>query len=554
MQSVQQRRQGRVTLTIYGGALKYKGGVRITLAPFHMKIERALISVFDKAGVVEFARGLSELGAEILSSGGTAKVLRKAKIKVTDISKYTGFPEIMDGRVKTLHPKIYGGLLLLRGSKKHLAEAKKAKIKMIDLVVCNLYPFEKTADRKTAKEKEVLEQIDIGGPSLLRAAAKNYESVTVLTDPADYKNVLKELREADEISPETRQKLAWKAFERVSNYDSAIERYFRKLAGGAEFLEIRYEKAFDLRYGENPHQQGWFFRSPANRDPNVTNAGQLSGKKLSFNNILDADSALELVKEFKKPTVAFIKHNNPCGVASSKTIDRAFALAHKVDPVSAFGCVIGLNRPVDKKIAEYIRHGKLFIEVIIAPRFEKAALDILLKKKNLRLLETGTLKIDKKRMDIRKVAGGILAQEKDTYQLSEKDMRVVTKKKPTKEQIRAMLFATKVVKHVRSNSVVFAGVPGKGSGDEVTTGIGAGQMSRVDSTFLAAKKAGRRAKGSVMSSDAFFPFPDAVEEAAKAGVSAIVQPGGSIRDREVFDKADKLGIAMVVTGYRFFRH
>ncbi|MBU1992568.1 MAG: bifunctional phosphoribosylaminoimidazolecarboxamide formyltransferase/IMP cyclohydrolase [Patescibacteria group bacterium] len=519
-----------------------------------MKIERALISVFDKTGVVELAKGLQKHGVEIISSGGTAKVLKKAKVKVVDVSKYTGFPEIMDGRVKTLHPAIYGGLLAVRDSKKHVNEAKKNKIKMIDLVVCNLYPFKKTAAKKTAKKKEVIEQIDIGGPSLMRAAAKNHEYVTVLADPADYKKVLEELKENEDTTPATKEYLAWKAFERVRAYDSAIESYFRKLTDAPEVFELRYDKAFDLRYGENPHQKAWFFRSPVNTDPNVTNSKQLSGKQVSFNNLLDADSALELVKEFKKPTCAVIKHNNPCGVASSKTIEKAFVLAHRVDPVSAFGCVIACNKPVNMKIVDYIKKNKLFIELIIAPKFEPKALEQLMNKKNLRLLETGPLKLDTQRIDVKKVAGGVLVQEKDMYQLSEKDMKVVTKKKPSKEQIRAMIFATKVVKHVRSNSVVFAAVPRKGSDDDTVTGIGAGQMSRVDSTWIAAKKAGRKALGSVMSSDAFFPFPDAVEEAAKAGVCAIVQPGGSIRDEEVFKKADELKLAMVITGHRFFKH
>jgi len=518
-----------------------------------MKIERALISVFDKTGVVELAKVLAKQGTEIISSGGTAKALRKAKIKVTDVSKYTGFPEIMDGRVKTLHPKVYGGLLAVRSSKKHMNEAKKNKIEMIDLVVCNLYPFEKTAAKKTAKEKEVLEQIDIGGPSMIRAAAKNHKDVAVLVDPADYKEFTAEL-EQGEVSEKTRQQLAFKAFERIAEYGDAIENYFRTLTGAPELISMRYEKTMDLRYGENPHQKAWFFKNPKNTDANVTNAKQISGRQLSFNNLLDADSALELVKEFKKPTVAVMKHNNPCGVASSGSIDKAFVLAHQVDPLSAFGCVIALNRPVTKKIADYIRKNKLFIELIIAPSFDEDALQYLTSKKNLRLLETGKLVLDKKRIDIKKVAGGMLVQEKDTYQLTEKDMKVVTKKKPTKEQIRAMLFATKVVKHVRSNSVVFAAIPRKGSDNDVLVGIGAGQMSRVDATWIAAKKAGKKAIGSVMSSDAFFPFPDAVEEAAKAGVCAIVQPGGSIRDEEVFKKANELKLAMVTTGYRFFRH
>lgn len=505
-------------------------------------ITRALISVTDKTGIVEFARRLAAKKIEILSTGGTAKILRDAKIPVIDVSKYTGFPEIMDGRVKTLHPKIHGGLLMRRGDKKHELEAKKAGIFPIDLVVVNLYDFEKTPS---------IEQIDIGGPSLLRAAAKNFEFVTVVTDPADYDFVAREIEKNGDTRFETRKSLAWKVFERTAVYDDAIANWFRKQLGKPELLDLHYEKVRSLRYGENPHQKAAFFRNPENNDPNVTNAKVLHGKELSFNNIVDANSALELVKEFKRPSVVFMKHNNPCGVASAETIEEAFDLSFQVDTKSAFGSVVAFNRPVTEKIAEYIKERKIFIEVIIAPSFEKQAFAIFKEKPNIRLLETGSLKLDTEKRDIKKVAGGILVQTANTYAVTEKDVKVVTKKKPTPLQIRAMLFANKVCKHVVSNAVVFAKSE---NGKDAVTAIGAGQMSRVDSVWIAAHKGGSRVKGSVMASDAFFPFPDAVEQAAKAGAVAIISPGGSVRDAEVIDTANKLGIVMVFTGIRLFRH
>jgi phosphoribosylaminoimidazolecarboxamide formyltransferase / IMP cyclohydrolase len=511
-------------------------------------IQRALISVTDKTGVVEFAKGLADAGVEILSTGGTAKALKDAGIKVTEVSDYTGFPEIMDGRVKTLHPKIHGGLLAVRNNPAHMEAISKLGIGPIDLVAVNLYKFEEATAREGATAEEIIENIDIGGPSMIRSAAKNCASVTVVTSPEDYAPVLEEIKAGGDTTTETRLKLARKAFSKTHRYDEAIEHYFRTALGEPELMNLYYEKVCSLRYGENPHQKAAFFRNPENHDSNITNARVLHGKQLSFNNIVDGDSALELVKSFVRPTAAVIKHNNPCGVASADNIVEALELAHGVDPMSAFGGVLALNRNCTKKMVDYINAKKWFLEIIICPQFEPDALAQLKKKPNLRLLEVGPLKIDFDRRDIKKVAGGILIQTEDTYIVTEKDLKVVTKKQPTPEQIRAMLFAVMVCKRVKSNSIVLA----KG---EVVMGIGAGQMSRVDAVHLACYKAGpERAKGSVMASDAFFPFADGIEMAAENGIAAVIQPGGSIRDDEVIKRADELGLAMVFTGVRFFRH
>ena len=510
-------------------------------------IKRALISVTDKTGVVEFAKGLQDLGVEILSTGGTAKALREGGVKVVDVAEYTGSPEILDGRVKTLHPKVHGGILAKRNDKNHLKQLEENGIGLIDLVCVNLYNFEQVVDKDDVTKEEIIENIDIGGPSMIRSAAKNYAFVTVVVNPDDYGKVLAEIKEHGDTTFATRELLAYKVFQRTYHYDEAIEHYFRSLVGEPELMDLHYEKAFSLRYGENPHQKAAFFRNPLNKDANITNAKVLHGKQLSFNNIVDADAALELVKEFSKPSAALIKHNNPCGVASADTIEEAFELAYNVDSMSAFGGVIALNTPCTKAVVDSINQKKLFVEIIICPKFEKDALELLMKKPNLRLLEVGPLKLDLNRRDIKKVAGGILIQSQDTYEVSEKDLKFVTKKQPTPEQIQSMLFATKVVKHVKSNAIVLS----KG---DVVMGIGAGQMSRVDAVHLAGYKAGDRAKGSVMASDAFFPFPDGVEMAAELGVEAIIQPGGSIKDSDVIKRADELGLAMVFTGVRFFRH
>lgn len=516
-----------------------------------MKVKRALISVSDKTGIVEFAQELQELGVEILSTGGTAKALEEGGVKVIEVSDFTGFPEMMEGRIKTLHPKIHGGLLAVRDSDEHMKQAEENDIKMIDMVVINLYPFQKTVEKEDVTEEEAIEQIDIGGPSMLRSAAKNFQYVTAVTAIKDYAKVIDALKNEGGVPFELRRSLAVKVFEKTAYYDQKISEYLKNKGGEVELLDLHYEKVQSLRYGENPHQKAAFFRDPHNHYPNVTNAKQLQGKELSFNNIVDADGALELVKDFERPTAAVIKHTNPCGVASADDISKAFQVAHEVDPMSAFGCVIALNRGCTKEIAEYIRDNKLFVELIICPSFDKEALAVFEKRKNLRLLETGELRLNPVERDIKTVSGGILVQNADQYVVGDKDLKTVTKKEPTEEQIRAMLFARNVVKHVKSNSVVFAKVE---DGVEVTTGIGAGQMSRVDAVHIATYKGKDRIKGSVLASDAFFPFPDGVEEAAEAGAVAIIQPGGSIRDEEVFKRADELEIAMMTTGVRSFKH
>jgi len=510
-------------------------------------IKRALISVTDKTGVVDFAKGLVAKGIEILSTGGTAKALKDAGIAVLEVSDYTGFPEMLDGRVKTLHPKIHGGLLAVREKPEHMAALEKLGFGTIDMVVVNLYRFEQTVEREDVTEAEAIENIDIGGPSMLRSAAKNFAAVTVVTEPDDYEKVLKEIEANGDTSLDTRKHLAWKAFNKTYKYDEAIEHYFRKILGEAELMDLHYEKVMSLRYGENPHQKAAFFRNPENHDANITNAKVLHGKQLSFNNIVDGDSAMELVKEFQRPTVTIIKHNNPCGVASADTIEEAMEKAYLVDSMSAFGGVMAANRTVTKAMIDSINKKKWFLEIIIAPKFEADALAEIMKKPNIRLLETGPLKLDVNRRDIKKVAGGVLIQSEDTYEVTESDMKTVTKKAPTPEQVKAMLFAVKVCKRVKSNAIILA------KGEEVM-GIGAGQMSRVDAVHLACYKAGDRAKGSVMASDAFFPFADGIEMAAANGIEAVIAPGGSVNDEKVIKRADELGIAMSFIGVRMFRH
>ncbi len=518
-----------------------------------MSIKRALISVSDKTSIVNFATELNKLGIEILSTGGTAKTLKEAGISVKDVSDYTGFPEMMNGRVKTLHPKIHGGLLALRSNESHMEQAKKNNIEMIDLVVVNLYPFETTVAKEGVTEEQAIEQIDIGGPSMLRAAAKNFYSVTVVTDPNDYDRVISDIKKNGKTSKELRKELALKVFEKTYRYDLAISNYLRQAASEKELLDFgHYEKIMSLRYGENPHQKAAFFRNPKNTDPNVTNAKVLHGKQLSFNNIIDADAAIELVKEFERPAAVFVKHNNPCGVAEANTAEEAFEYAHQVDTASAFGCIIALNRPFTIEMANYMSQQKMFAELIICPYFETDALEKLEKRENIRLLETGELSIDLKRRDVKKVAGGILLQNANTYLIKKEDLKTVTNTDPTEHQIEEMIFAFKVCKHVKSNAIIFA----KKLDNAVilTTGIGAGQMSRVDSVMIAKHKGGDKVSGSVMASDAFFPFSDSIEQANSAGIKAIIQPGGSVRDDEVVAKANEYGIAMVFSGIRCFRH
>ncbi|MBI4235518.1 bifunctional phosphoribosylaminoimidazolecarboxamide formyltransferase/IMP cyclohydrolase [Candidatus Peregrinibacteria bacterium] len=517
-----------------------------------MQLKRALISVSDKQGVAEFVKGLSELGVEILSTGGTAKVLKEAGVSVLDVADYTGFPEMMGGRVKTLHPKVHGGILALREDKKHKEEAEKHEIHFIDLVVVNLYPFEAVIAKEGVNEEEAIENIDIGGPSMIRSAAKNFKYVTVVVDNNDFERVLSEIRDKGETSLNLRKELARKAFSLTYRYDEAIEQYFRKILNQPELLNLHYEKICSLRYGENPHQKAAFFKNPENYDSNITNSEVLHGKQLSFNNLVDGDSALELVKEFDEAAAVFVKHNNPCGVATAKTIKEAFWLAHGVDELSAFGCIIALNREVTEEIVDYMKIKKMFVEVIIAPSYSSGALKRLKTRENLRILRTGELKLDLLKTDIKKVAGGLLIQTKDTYILKREELVAVTVLKPSEDEIDALLFANKVVKHVMSNAVIMAKKLDDGA--MVITGVGAGQMSRIDSVRIACLKGGDNIAGSVMASDAFFPFSDAMEEAYKAGVKVFSQTGGSVNDKEVIKRADELKIRMVFTGRRYFRH
>jgi len=517
-----------------------------------MRIQRALISVSDKTGLAEFSKGLVSLGIEIVSTGGTAKLLADSGIKAIEISDYTGFPEMLQGRVKTLHPKVHGGLLYRRGVKSHEQSIAEHGIKPIDLVVVNLYPFRETVQKPGVTLEEAIENIDIGGPSMLRSAAKNNESVTVIVDPNDYAPVLEELKKSGNTSPETRRRLAVKVFETTAQYDSMISLYLRseirhdaKPSAGVlpEKFEISVPKAMDLRYGENPHQKaalyGEFFRF----------YDQLHGKELSFNNILDVTAAAELIGEFGEPTVAILKHNNPCGVGLAEKIADAWEKALATDRQAPFGGIIIVNRPLDLELAESI--SEIFSEVIVAPHFQDSALQLLKKKKNLRLLKQKLPTVHStSELEFRYCVGGILVQERDTGVTAPKDWKVVTKRAPTDQEAIALWFGWRVVKHVKSNAIVYAS-------NDRTLGIGAGQMSRVDSAKISAwkaKEAGLTLEGSVVASDAFFPFSDGVIAAAKAGATAVVQPGGSVRDQEVIDACNKHNVAMVFTHRRHFRH
>jgi len=509
-------------------------------------MKTALISVSNKEGIVEFAKGLHNLGIKILSTSGTAKLLKENKVPVTQISDYTKSAEMVDGRVKTLHPKIFAGILAVRKNKKHMEELKKNNIDPIDIVVVNLYPFEETVAKKASFE-EIIENIDIGGPSLVRAAAKNFEDVLIIVDPADYHGILGSLKNK-KISNELKQNLALKAFEHTARYDTIINQYFIDRFGNGKFPEIlnlSFKKKQDLRYGENPHQQAAFYKDPFIDKCCITSTRQLHGKELSYNNILDMENAFQLIKEFEEPAVAIIKHNNPSGVATRKSIDEAFSAALDADPLSAFGSIIALNRACDKKTAEKMK--ECFIEVVLCPKFNDDALQILREKKNIRLMEAASVTKPCPGYFMTKVSGGLLVQTRNYTKISEKNLKAVSKRKPTKKEIEDMLFAFKVTKHVKSNSIVFAK-------NNTTVGIGAGQTSRVDAVKIAASKAGEMAKGAVMSSDAFFPFRDGVDEASKAGITAIIQPGGSIRDKGVIEAADEHNMAMVFTGIRLFWH
>jgi phosphoribosylaminoimidazolecarboxamide formyltransferase/IMP cyclohydrolase len=510
----------------------------------------ALLSVHDKSGIIDLARALAASGFTLLSTGGTARTLSEAGITVTEVSDHTGFPEMLDGRVKTLHPRIHGGLLARRDLPGHMAAIREAGIDPIELVAINLYPFEATASRPGATREEIIEMIDIGGPSMIRSAAKNHRDVTVLVDPADYPRVASALTETGEVPRDLREELAARAFARTASYDATIHRYLSAAADrpAAPFppaLSLSFEKVSELRYGENPHQAAAFYREPGAPAGTLARATQIHGKELSFNNLLDLDSAWRLVSEFTEIAAAIIKHNNPCGAALGGSPAEAFALARETDPLSAFGGVVALNRPLDADTAREI--GSLFLEAIIAPSFEGGALDILRKKTNLRLLRADAAAVTLTGVDFKRVSGGLLAQTWDLSTTSPSAGRVVTKRAPLPEEMQDLDFAWRVAKHVRSNAIVYV------SGRR-TLGIGAGQMSRVDSARIGAQKSHFPLKGSVLASDAFFPFRDGIDAAAEAGVAAVVQPGGSIRDAEVIAAADEHGIAMVFTGERHFRH
>ncbi len=520
------------------------------------KIQRALISVSDKSGVVEFARALQAQGVELLSTGGTAKLLREQGIAVIDVSDHTGFPEMMDGRIKTLHPKVHGGLLGRRGTDE--AVMRQHGIAPIDLVAVNLYPFEQTVAKPDCALADAIENIDIGGPTMLRSAAKNHAAVTVVVDSADYARVLAEMRENDgAVSGATRFDLAVKTFEHTARYDGAIANYLGAIPSNGEQARFprtyssQYVKAQDLRYGENPHQAAAFYVERAPAEASVATATQLQGKELSFNNIADTDAALECVKSFTDaPACVIVKHANPCGVAVGATLLEAYERAYQTDPTSAFGGIIAFNQTLDAVTAKTLIE-RQFVEVIIAPAIAEDALPVLATKKNVRVLRCGAWGKERAAgWDYKRVNGGLLVQERDNGMVSRAELKVVTKRAPSEDELRDLLFAWKVAKFVKSNAIVYAK-------NTMTIGVGAGQMSRVYSARIAAIKAadaGLEVKNSVMASDAFFPFRDGLDSAAEVGVRAVIQPGGSLRDEEVIAAADEHGIAMVFTGMRHFRH
>ncbi|KAB2953254.1 bifunctional phosphoribosylaminoimidazolecarboxamide formyltransferase/IMP cyclohydrolase [Heliorestis acidaminivorans] len=534
---------------------------------------RALISVSDKKGVVEFAQALVELGFEVVSTGGTFKTIKSAGVEVKYVTEITGFPEILDGRVKTLHPKVHGGILARR-TPDHLEQLKDNDITPIDVVAVNLYPFRETIAKAGVTFEEAIENIDIGGPAMVRASAKNHASVTIVVNPDRYDGIVAELKEKGVVSAETRRQLALEAFAHTAEYDSAIAAYLKGQCEGlkdkeaecedcglAIFAEGTVEKVQDLRYGENPHQKAAFYKEVAYQGAGAGTAKQLWGKELSFNNLLDLNAALELVREFDDPAVTIIKHNNPCGTAIAGTLEEAYIKAFDADPVSAFGGITACNRPVDVATAQELV--KTFMEAVIAPSYEAEALEVLKTKKNLRIMEVGSLEGAAPSYDLKKIRGGFLLQDGDYGQIKAEDLKVVTERTPSEEELRDLLFAWKVVKHVKSNAIVVAK-------DGVAIGVGAGQMNRVGSAHIALEQARGTAigtekeaspdldswlsKGAVLASDAFFPFKDTVEMAAKYGIAAIIQPGGSVRDEESIEACNRLGLTMVFTAMRHFKH
>ena len=510
-------------------------------------MKRALVSVSDKTNLVPFVSGLVELGYEIISTGGTKKALEDNGIKTIGISEVTDFPEIMDGRVKTLHPKVHGALLCVRDNPDHVRQIEELGIQYIDLVCVNLYPFKETVQKPGVSHEEIIENIDIGGPSMLRSASKNYKFIPVLCDPSDYDAIVKELRENGETYLTTREYLAAKVFRHTASYDTMIASYLTERTGEKypEKFTITFDKVQELRYGENPHQSAAFYKG-MNPQYSLANAKQLHGKELSYNNIQDGNAAIEILKDFEgQPAVVGLKHMNPCGVGIGKTIEEAWDKAYEADPVSIFGGIVAFNEPIHASVAEKL--SKIFLEIIIAPAFDEDAFEILSKKKNIRLMQLDTSLEVNARYKVTNVNDGLLVQDIDDHKITAEDLRCVTNRKPTEEELEQLLFAWKVVKHVKSNAIVLVK-------DNMTIGVGAGQMNRVGAAKIAIEQAGEKAKGSIMSSDAFFPMPDTVEEAVKAGVTAIIQPGGSIKDQLSIDVCNEHGIAMVYTGVRHFKH
>ena len=542
-------------LACYGEGRKidFNYGEPMSLVP----IRRALISVSDKSGIVELCQVLKKFGVEILSTGGTARTIRDAGIDVKDVSEHTGFPEMMDGRVKTLHPKIHGGLLALRNNDAHMGKASEHDIGMIDMVVVNLYPFQETVAKSDVTRSEAIEQIDIGGPSMVRSAAKNHTFVAILTASDQYTSIMEKLEASKgSLDLETRQKLALAAFENTASYDAAIATWLNEQESSdqpAKTLCKSFDLVQGLRYGENPHQSAAFYADSNWQGTSLANAKQISGKELSYNNILDLESALRLAMEFEEPGAVVVKHNNPCGCALGKTIDEAFVRAYEGDPLSAFGGIVALNRPCDQATATAIIEGQKFLEAIVAPSFENDAVTMITKdnpnkwRKSIRLVETGEFVPEKGTQELRTITGGVLAQSRDTLLYNPDDLNVATKTQAYDNLSDELKFAWKVVKHIKSNAICL-------TKDRQLVGFGAGQTSRVDAVEIAIRKAGEKAKGSVMASDAFFPFPDSVELAKESGITGIIQPGGSVKDKDVIAAADEASIAMMLTSMRHFRH
>ena len=509
---------------------------------------RALISVSDKTGVVEFAKELEALGCTIISTGGTHKKIADSGVKVVGISDVTGFPECLDGRVKTLHPAVHGGILAMREKPEHMNQLKELGIETIDIVAINLYPFKETILKPDVTLPVAIENIDIGGPTMLRSAAKNHKDVVVICDPADYPAVIAELKEKGEVSYETKYRLALKVFQHTAAYDTMISDYLRKEAGLGlpDNFTMTFEKVQDLRYGENPHQKAWYYKEVKPAAGDLVNAKQLHGKELSFNNINDTNAAIEALREFDEPAVVAVKHANPCGIGTADNLYEAYMKAYNADPVSIFGGIVAANREITASVAEEI--SKIFLEIVIAPSFTQEALDIIEKKKNIRILELPAIsERDPFAYDMKKVNGGLLIQEKDTKLFDPADWKVVTEKEPTEFEKKDMIFGMKVVKNVKSNAIVLVR-------NGQTIGMGPGQVNRVGALEIAIRQAVEDTNGAVLASDAFFPFDDCVEMAAKAGITAIIQPGGSIRDEDSIKKCNEYGISMVFTGMRHFKH